>query len=89
MFFLTDLFVISLLLCSWKELAASLGQKCEKLLVIGDALRHQIVVCGAGVRGCLLDQLANIVPRRAVAIWSSISAIVGRMSRMDGLPDEH
>jgi len=52
-------------------------------------LRHQIVVCGAGVRGCLLDQLANIVPRRAVAIWSSISAIVGRMSRMDGLPDEH
>jgi hypothetical protein len=47
MFFLTDLFVISRLLCSWKELAASLDQKCGKLLLIGDALRHQIVVCGA------------------------------------------
>jgi hypothetical protein len=64
MFFLTDLFVISLLLRSWKNLAASLGEKCEKLLLIGDALRHQIGLRGAGVRGCLLDQLANIVPRR-------------------------
>jgi hypothetical protein len=65
------------------------GHKFNPRFLIGNTLRHQIVVCGAGVRGCLLDQLANIVPRRAVAIWSSIAAIVGRMSRVDGLPDEH
>jgi hypothetical protein len=45
-----------------KNFLAPFGQKFKPRFLIGNALRHQIIVCSTGVGGRLLDQLAKVVP---------------------------
>jgi hypothetical protein len=41
---------------------APFGHKFNPRFLIGNTLRHQIIVCSTGVGGRLLDQLAKVFP---------------------------
>jgi hypothetical protein len=48
--------------CALKNFLAPFGQKFNPRFLIGNTLRHQIIVCSSGVGVRLLDQLAKGFP---------------------------